>query len=145
VFGNAREAFTFEAKIEQSPSGKIIATEVGQAHNQRARAEAELGPSGYTVRGTIVTHLSEVRDDALSGLGQIKVIGKDAVNALWERVRVHLSNYRTSWSLDDPSIRVRAADALRPRLPRTGWLVRALDTGSPFVSPASLIGEWGQI
>ena len=44
---------------------------------------------------------------------------------------------------DDVSVRVRAATALRPRLPKTGWLVRALNTSPPFISASSLLAEWG--
>ena len=35
AFGQAREIFTFEAKIEHTPTNKITATDLGQAHNQR--------------------------------------------------------------------------------------------------------------
>ncbi len=142
VFGNAREAFTFETKIEHARSGKITASDLGQAHNQRQRAEAEYGLSGYTVRGTIVTHLTKLHRDAVSSVGPVVVLSKDAVAAFWDSIRALLSTYRSSWSLDDVSIRAQAAAALRPHVPKTGWLVRALDTGAPFVPADSLLTEW---
>jgi len=142
VFGSAREVFVFEAKIEHSPSGKITATEIGQAHNQLARALTEFEPAAYTVRGSIVTHLAELHKNAASSVGPITIIGKDAVVTLWELIRSHLSRYRDSWSLDDVSSRARAAAALRPLLPKTGWLVRTLATGTPVVPAASFVAEW---
>jgi hypothetical protein len=142
VFGNTREVFAFEAKIEHNAAGRISATDIGQAHIQRERAEAEFGPLGFTVRGTIVTHLTIVRADAVSSLGPIKLIHKGDVIALWELIRGRLSTYRDSWSLDDVTIRSRAAATLRPLMPRAGWLVRAIDTGAPFVDASSLLTEW---
>src|SRR5208282_1958165 len=56
-FGNAREVITFEAKIEHDNKQEISPTDVGQANNQLNRANAEYGPLGYKVRGTMVTHL----------------------------------------------------------------------------------------
>ena len=143
VFGNAREVFTFETKIEHAPSGAITATDLGQAHNQRHRAEAEYAPTGYIVRGTIVTHLSKLHRDSASSIGPIVILSKDAVAIFWDKIRALLSAYRASWSLDDVNIRAQAATALRSKLPKTGWLVRALDTGAPFVPTDSLVAEWG--
>ena len=60
VFGNRREAFTFEAKIEHKVDKAITARAVGQAHSQRARAEAELEASGFLIRGLIITHLERL-------------------------------------------------------------------------------------
>jgi hypothetical protein len=57
-FGNAREVITFEAKIEHDPSQQITASDMGQAHIQLARAASEFQAQGYTLRGTIVTHLT---------------------------------------------------------------------------------------
>ena len=35
-----------------------------------------------------------------------------------------------------------AADRVAPRLPTTGWLIRALDTGPTFVDSATLLADW---
>jgi hypothetical protein len=142
VFGNARELITFEAKIEHTPSGTITAADVGQAHVQYARGHAEFGPQGYTVRGTIATHMTQLHGAAVSGVGALKIVRKDAVGALWERVVLLLSQYRAAWSLDDIAARRRAAAALRPKLPSTGWVVRALDAGAPWVASDQLLVEW---
>lgn len=69
----------------------------------------------------------------------------DAVTTLWERIRGLLSTYRSSWSLYDVRVRAGAAAALRPRLPKTGSLVRAADTGTPFVPGVSLLAEWDSV
>jgi len=50
IFGNYKEVVTFEAKIEDIPSGRITASDVGQVHNQIARAKAEYENLGYTSR-----------------------------------------------------------------------------------------------
>jgi hypothetical protein len=142
VFGQAREVFTFEAKIEDAASGRVSASDLGQAHNQRTRAEAEFTPLGYTVRSAIVTHMKELHGDAVGSVGPIVIVGKEAVLALWAQVRALLSGYRAEWSLHDMAIRARSAAGTRPRLPRTGWLVRAWATGKPFVASEPLTREW---
>lgn len=141
-FGAARELFTFEAKIEHAPSNTVTATDLGQAHNQLARAETEFSVRGYTVRGTVVTHLHDIHADAVSSVGTLKVLPKDAVLELWRMVSAILSSYRAGWSLDDVGVRAQAAAAIRPRLPRTGWLTRALERGTPYVEAAALRAEW---
>jgi hypothetical protein len=142
AFGQAREVFTFEAKIEHTAGGKISASDLGQAHNQRTRAEGEFTSSGYTVRSAIVTHMTELHDDAVGSVGPIVIIAKDGVLALWRRISAILSSYRAAWSLQDMSVRTRAAAGIRPSLPRTGWLVRALATGEPFVASDALTRGW---
>ena len=142
VFGNARELLTFEAKIEHTPSGTITAADMGQAHVQYARGLSEFGAQGYTVRGNIVTHMTQLHGAAVSGVGALKIVPKDAIRALWERVVLLLSQYRAAWSLDDIAARSRAAATLRPKLPSTGWLVRALDAGAPWVASDRLLVEW---
>jgi len=142
VFGNFREAVTFEAKIEHVKTTRISAADVGQAHNQHSRAEKEFGNGGYTVRSVIVTHLSDLHPSALSSLGQLKIVPKDAVLLLFERVRTLLADYRSRWSLDNVATRSSAAEAIRSRIPQSGWLSRSIDVGSPFVSRVGLIKEW---
>lgn len=142
AFGQAREVFTFEAKIEHTPANKITASDLGQAHNQRVRAEREFAASGYTVRGTIATHMTELNHDAVSSIGPIVILPKDAILELWGQISALLSSYRANWSLDDVAVRARAAAGLRPILPRTGWLVRALATGGPWVTAEALAREW---
>ncbi len=142
VFGNMREVVTFEAKIEHTGATRISAKDIGQAHNQRARAEAEFGGGGYSVRSSIVTHFTEIHPDAVSSIGQLKILPKDAVILLFERMRVLLAEYRARWSLDDVTIRSAGAEAIRPRIPRSGWLMRAIESGTPFVNDATFVNEW---
>jgi Helicase C-terminal domain/Type III restriction enzyme, res subunit len=142
VFGNQREAVTWEAKIEHDGITAVYAHAVGQAHNQMSRAEAELGRQGYVVRGTIVTHLEELDPAAAASIGAVKVLRKDAVSALWDRVNELLGIYAGSWSADVPEARLNAADQIAPRLPGTGWLVRVLDAGPTFVDSTALLAEW---
>lgn len=142
VFGNNREVVTFEAKIEQSNSQQIVASDMGQAHNHLARAVREYEGQGYTVRGTIVTHLTAIAADAEASSGSIKVLEKQAILELWNRVRMLLSLYRDSWSLDDISARLIAARPIQARIPETGWLIRALDAEERFVSADTLLSEW---
>jgi hypothetical protein len=73
--------------VEQVPgAGKqlasVSASDVGQAHNQLARAVTDLGNQGHVVRGTIVTHLADLDAAAAASIGAIKVVRKDAVAAL---------------------------------------------------------------
>lgn len=89
AFGQAREVFTFEAKIEHVPAGKIVATDLGQAHNQRTRAEAEFVPRGYTVRGSIITHMTEVKNDVRQ-----TARGRRSVERRPSRVRRSVSDKR---------------------------------------------------
>lgn len=142
VFGNAKEVITFEAKIEQAPSQQIVASDIGQAHNQFTRAETEYGPQSYTVRGTIVTHLATMASDAEASAGSIKALPRTAIFELWTRVRTLLSLYRDDWSLDDIPARSSAAATIRARLPTTGWLIRALDADERFITTEHLLAEW---
>jgi hypothetical protein len=142
VFGNYREAVTWEAKIEHESRTSVCASDVGQAHNQLTRAETELGSRGYLVRGTIVTHLADLDAAAAASIGAIKVIRKDAMGALWTRVNQLLGAYSGEWSAETPEARLQAADHLAPSLPPTGWLGRALSAPAVFVEPAALLSEW---
>jgi hypothetical protein len=144
VFGNHRETITWEAKIEHESSTAISAHAVGQAHNQRTRAETEMGSQGYIVHGTIVTHLRELDPTSAASIGAIKVIRKDAMAALWTRVNELLGVYASKWSADTPEASLLAADHLAPSLPPTGWLNRALSTPTVFVETSTLLAEWPQ-
>ena len=142
LFGNHREAVTWEAKIEQDGSSAVYARDVGQAHNQVARAETELGSKGYMVRGAIVTHLEQLDPAAAASIGAIKVIRKDAMAGLWARVNELLGIFAGSWSADVPEARIAAADNVATRFPTTGWLIRCFDVDPTFVSDSVLLGEW---
>ena len=144
VFGNVREAFTFECKIEHNPATEIDAHAVGQAHNQHSRAVAELAPSGYAVRGLIVTHLERLAADAAPGLGEIVVLRRDAMQALHDRVDELLSRFATDWALDSPDARVAAGEALAAKLPPTGWLTAAVDGADRFLAADALMASWPQ-
>ncbi|MFI4984921.1 MAG: helicase C-terminal domain-containing protein [Solirubrobacterales bacterium] len=142
VFGNAREVFTFECKIENQPGNEIDAHCVGQAHNQYSRALAEYGDTGYAVRGLILTHLERLAADAAPGLGEIVVLRRDALEALHQRTNELLAQFAAEWSLEDPHARVAAADNLASRLPRTGWLREAIDNTDRFLDAASVLAVW---
>jgi hypothetical protein len=142
AFGNARELFTFEAKIEHDPSSSITASALGQAHLQNSRAVQDQGSRGYSVRSVVVTHLSEIAADAKSSVGPVKLLHKDVVLSLWNRAREIFTVYRSRWSIDDVAARKRAAATVRASLPKTGWLVRALDSAAPWLSESRMLGEW---
>jgi hypothetical protein len=142
VFGNWREAVTWEAKIENDPDAPVDAHAIGQANNQRNRAEADLGPSGYRVRGTIVTHLQRVEPSAASSAGPVRVVRKAAVLGLWARSNMLLGAFASDWSADSSEARLVAADRIAPKLPPTGWLDRALASDELFVDTDTLLKEW---
>ncbi|MCY3820114.1 MAG: hypothetical protein OXH52_12245 [Gammaproteobacteria bacterium] len=142
VFGNGKEVVTFEAKIEQVARAAIVPADVGQAHNQVARAEAEYGAQGYVIRGVIVTHLDAIDDAAEASAGPLRIIARDTVIELWNRVQLLFSLYREHWSLDDVQMRAGAAARIETRIPRTGWLQRALDHEQRFVGLEQLLAEW---
>jgi len=142
IFGNCRQVITLEAKIEDSSSGTIIAQDIGQVHNQIARARSEYEPFGYTVRGVIVTHLTQLQADAESAAGAIRIIPKDVILELWQLLKQLLSEYRDSWSLDDIDARRQAAEALKRRLPDACWLVESLESEERFVAGERLLARW---
>jgi hypothetical protein len=144
VFGNAREAITFEAKIEHGRDTEIDAHAVGQAHNQKARAESELGAAGFTVRGLVVTHLERLAADAAASLADVVILRRDAVEALHQRVDQLLVEFSMAWSLVDPRARVEAGEALAAKLPDTGWLVAAIDGGDRFLAADELLSAWSR-
>lgn len=142
-FGNSREFIVFEAKIETEPSNSITADHLGQAHRQFNRAKEEHGTLGYSVRAVVVTHLNQLASDAQSSVGPIKFLQKDIVLALWDRVRAILTAYRSRWSVDDVRAKRDAATTIRSRLPKTRWLLRALDSEAPWPSKDDILKEWG--
>lgn len=142
VFGNTRELVTFEAKIEHEASNAITPSALGQAHNQRERALAQFAARGYRVRATIVTHLTQLEAAASSSLGEVRVVKKEAVAEVLDHVCTILSIYRDAWSADAIEARVSAAEAVKPKLPPSGWLTRALAHDEPFVDAAMLLREW---
>jgi hypothetical protein len=142
TFGNSKEAFTFEAKIEHVEGNAITSSHMGQAHNQLNRALAELAPLGYTVRGTILTHLGEIDPAARSSAGPIRILRKDAVLSLWKHVEGLLRNYANGWKLDDVTARIAKTQALLPRCPPAGWLVQALSVDELLVSSDDLLRGW---
>jgi hypothetical protein len=142
IFGNCKEVVTLEVKIEDAPSGKIAASDIGQVHNQIARAKAEFETLGYTIRGSIVTHVTELLPDAESSAGEIRIITKSAFIELWNFIRQLLIKYRASWSLDGINLRRQAAGAIRPEIPSSGWLIRALNIDQRFITAEKLLEEW---
>jgi hypothetical protein len=142
AFGNSKEVITFEAKIDDKVAGKIVASDVGQAHNQMQHAQTEFGSKGYQVRSSIVTHLKAIAPEAESALGSIRIIEKAAIQALWQHVSLLLSKYRDNWSLDNLAARVTAAQILYPSLPQSAWLGRALDTDQLYISRDQLLAAW---
>ncbi len=143
LFGNQREVITLEAKIEHMARTAISPGDVGQAHIQLARAQAEFQTQGYVIRGAIITHLDAIESAADASAGVLRVIPKTAIVELWERVRLLLSLYRDAWSVDDIQARWAAAGRIRPRLPQSGWLIRALDCRERFITAQGLLAEWG--
>jgi hypothetical protein len=143
VSGNAREVFTFEAKIEHVPSGRINPRDVGQALTQYTRAKEEYESRGYAVSSTIVTHLDDIANAAESSLGPIRIIRKDAVQSLWTVVSGKASEYRTRWAVDDLGARRAAAAATMPGLPSAGWLTRVLTAESSMIDEVQLLEKWG--
>jgi hypothetical protein len=142
IFGNSREVITFEAKIEHDPSQHITASDMGQAHIQLARAVSEFRTQGYTIRGTIVTHLTSLVPGVASSAGEIKIVEKQAILELWKRVHTLLSLYREQWSLEDIFAREVSAQRIQARIPESGWLVRALDTDEVVITAERLCTEW---
>lgn len=139
-FGNSQEFFAFEAKIEHETSNSITAAHLGQSLIQFNRAKKEYGTRGYSVRAVVVTHLKQLASDAQPSVGPVKFLHKDVVLALWDRVRDIMIVYRSHWHIDDVQARRVAAEAIRPRLPKTGWLLRALDQADLW--EIDILKEW---
>ncbi len=142
VFGNIKEVITFEAKIEHNIQGVITPTMIGQAHNQVQRAIGEIGNLGYVVMGTIVTHLSSIDSAAESSAGDIKIITKTTLLALFEKIQTLLVRYRHSWSLDDINQRRVAAAEIRPLLPPDGWMMNVLNEDVRWIDADLLLRQW---
>ena len=143
-FGNTRELFTFETKIEQQPSNSITASNLGQASLQYNRAMEEYGNKGYVVHSLIATHLEQIAPEGMSAIGQIKLVSKDTVLALWACVRNLMTIYRSRWNLDVIQMRRAAEIEIRPKLPKTGWFLRAVDSADPWLSENMLLKEWNE-
>lgn len=144
AFGDSKEVFTIEAKIEDVDSASIIASDVGQVHNQVQRAKAEYEHLGYSVRGIIVSHIIDIDPAAQSSIGDIRVLTKDSVMQLWEIVKQLLIEYRNGWSIDNIDMRRNASNAIRPKIPNSGWLGRTLASDQHVISAEVLLSEWSQ-
>jgi hypothetical protein len=142
IFGNHREVITFEAKIEHNASQSITPSDMGQAHNQLARAEEEFQKYGYSIRGTIVTHLTTLAPSVSSSSRGIKIIEKAALLSLWEHIHQLLSTYRENWSLENIATRSGAAQRVRSRIPEAGWLIRVIDHENIFIDAEQITKEW---
>ena len=90
----------------------------------------------------MVTHLKAIEKSAESSLGKIRIIEKEAIVELWERLRTLLSVYRDGWSLDDIDARQSAAQMISSRLPPVNWLIRVIETDGTFLSSKVLLREW---
>jgi hypothetical protein len=88
-----------------------------------------------------LTHLNDIDAAADASAGSIKVLPKDAMIALWGRVKILLSLYRDQWALDDMGARSTAAEKVRLRIPEAGWLIRALDGDVRIVATERLLAE----
>jgi hypothetical protein len=142
TFSNVKEVVTFEAKVEHEDGVIISPHHLGQAHNQLNRALTEFKHLGYTVRGTIITHLSDIEAAARSSAGPIRIIEKGAVLDLWKRVEALLMKYRQGWSVDDVGSRLPGARTLCSKCPSEGWLFRALDSDDLFITSGRILKEW---
>ena len=138
--GGQRHLLVWEAKIEHSEHNALSVGDVDQANGQLTAARSEYGPRGVACRGAIVSHLEP--DDAATGrLGDVTLIRKDAVAALWERVAGLYTRYLRKWRPDDADARRQAVADVEGLLPPTGWLTRALDAHAT-VGMAELFAEW---
>lgn len=142
IFGNLKEVFTFEVKIEDTPSGKITFSDVGQVHNHITQAKAKYESFGYTIRGSFVSHLVELMPDAETSAGEIRVIPKNVVMELWQIVKQLLIQYRTIWSLDDMNLRRSSAEVIRPRIASSSWLIGALNSDNRVITADELLSSW---
>lgn len=142
IFGNYKEAITFEAKIEHIPGNKIDSKAIGQAHNQFHTAKERYENRGFKIRSVIITHLKEMEDSAKSSIGDIKIIHKEAIIKLWEKVKKILLDYRSNWSADDIHQRRMSAEAIRTKIPSKSWLSKAIDSDNHFITTDILLKEW---
>ncbi len=142
IFGNVLEIITFEAKIEHEAGNAITPSAVGQAHNQASRANSEYSHLGYKVRGTIVTHLQSIDPSAESSLSGIKIVQRDAIVFVWERLKNVLSEYRSKWDLEHVATRQAAADQVLAKLPSAGWFTGALDKPQVWIGANDLLEAW---
>lgn len=142
TFGNLKEVFTFEAKIESADGNTITPYHMGQAHNQRNRALAEFEQLGYVVHGVILTHLDSIDQSAQSSAGPIRILRKQAVFALWKHVESSLRFYAKGWSVDDVSARRAQTQAIIDRCAPVGWLTVALSKDVLFIEETDVLGGW---
>ena len=141
-FGSFGEVVTYEAKIEDSPSNEIVLSDLGQAHNQKTKADSYYGSRGFVVRGAIVTHLTELGAGVEGSLGDIRIISKQAICDLWVKIRAALILYREMWLPNNLVANLLAAQSIKSRVPKAGWLTRALSHESAFVASEDLLKEW---
>ena len=124
------------------PTNEIVLSDLGQAHNQKAKADTYYGSRGFVVSGAIVTHLTELGAGVADSLGDLRIVSKQAICDLWVKSRSALVFYRDKWLPDNLPANLQAAESIKSRIPKTGWLTRALSHGSPFVTSKEFLKEW---
>ena len=75
-------------------------------------------------------------------LGAIRIVSKDAIKAMGERLIAIVGEYRGGWSVDDLESRRIAAEIVTRKLPPAGWLTWALSDDGPFITSDILLREW---
>lgn len=138
--GGQRQLLVWEAKIDHAEHNALSISDVDQANGQLTAARSEHGPRGAICRGAIVSHLEP--DAAAAGrLGDITLVPRGAVVALWERIAAVHARYLDSWHPDDASARRQAIADVEGVLPPDRWLTRALDTHAT-AGEAELLADW---
>ena len=141
-FGSFGEVVTYEAKVEDGPSNEISLSDLGQVHNQKTKADSYYGSRGFVVGAAIVTHLTVLGAGVEDSIGDLRIIPKQAILDLWDKIRSVLVLYRDGWLPDNLAVNLQSAQSIRSRIPETGWLTRVLSHGSVFVTSEELLKEW---
>lgn len=135
-------AITIEAKIDVTRS-EVILDDVDQCDGQRRAAVGRLGFSDEATRGIIVTNMTGIDGTARAALGRLRVLTVAAVEALRARLESIMADYWQSWSRTDATVRAQSRVNAARRLPRAGWLERAIDRRErPFITTDDLFAEW---
>lgn len=132
----------FEVKIEHDPDKGLSITDVNQVLGQYQAAQRSAGENCW-VGSLILTHLKRIRSEATERLGPIKVLPREVLCHVYERILRVLLDYREVWSDIDSRVAAQACLEVEARLPPPDFMQQVVVSKKDYwLTWEDIIGVW---